>query len=677
MSTNRGGVRLASGSAQKHMTKVSNEQLHRAVTQFSSAILTMQSVDDLERLVVTLWVELQTLGLNVEYCGINIFHEDTRTLDFYGVHEAGLVMAEGIPFSSCLQCEGLPSLCEALQHFKEGKFYRYVMRTRELTDWINKIQQLGIRVTGPIPNPSDQPYNLIEVPFKGGTITLARKLEQPFDDEAMSIIQNLSQILSFGYARYEDLKKLEEQNQELKVGLAIDRVHVEVLAMERSEDWGKVLNVMRKELLGLGMKFTGCGINIIDEEEQRFRQHIILPAIVREKFKPSLPSRPIDSETDLYVVEHVMEPGRVPSAVAMEAFRNKTILRRVLEGEERARVAERSQRNMGFQVSPVDFYPRCLLDVPFSHGLIALSASTPEDLTVTDEKVLQQMAQAISVAYARFLDIQQLERKNRELKEAQMQLVQSAKLAAMGQLVAGVAHEINTPLGTINSNFDVTARALKILREEMARQPGGPSERAQTMITTLDSLTSVNQVACGRIIRIVRDLKNFARLDEADFKEVNLNENIESTLSLLQHELRDRIQVIRDFADLPPIPCYPNRLNQVFMNLLVNAIQSITGTGRIRIRTSLENHQVRVAISDSGCGINQEHLEKIFDPGFTTKGVGVGTGLGLSISARIVQDHRGSISVQSEVGKGTTFVISLPLPGAPEPTAATASDKRG
>ncbi len=284
-----------------------------------------------------------------------------------------------------------------------------------------------------------------------------------------------------------------------------------------------------------------------------------------------------------------MVPGKVPTPAAMEAWQNKTVLRRVLEGEELARVAERSSRSMGFEVSPLESYPRCLLDVPFSHGLIALSATQPEDLTRGDQKVLQQMAQAISVAYARFLDFEQLEKKNRELKEAQSQLVQSAKQAAMGQLVAGVAHEINTPLGTINSNFDVTARALNLVREELARQPAGLGEKSQQLFATIDSLMEVSRLACARIIRIVRDLRNFARLDEADFKEVNLNEGIESTLSLLQHELRGRIEVIRDLADLPPVPCYPNRLNQVFMNLLVNAIQSINGKGQIRVQTRLEN----------------------------------------------------------------------------------------
>ena len=660
------------------MTKASPEQVHKSVTQFSSAILTMQAVDDLERLVVALWVELQTLGLDIAYCGINIFHEAEQTLDFYGVHEGGLLIGQEIPFSLCFQCEGLPRLVEALQHFKEGKIFRYASSARDMTEWIGRLQETGIEVTGPIPLVSDEMYNIVEVPFNSGTMVLAR-LDSSFDDDSMSIIQSFGQILSFGYTRYEDLKKLERQNHELRVGLAIDRVHVKVLAMERAEDWGQVLNVMRKELLALGVKFTGCGINIIDEDAQRFRQHIILPSVVRKRYKPSLPSQPIDEETDLYVTEHVMIPGRVPTEAAMEAWRNKTILRRVLEGEELARVAERSSRNMGFEVSPLESYPRCLLDVPFSHGLIALSAIQPEDLTRADQKVLQQMAQAISVAYARFLDFEQLEKKNRELKEAQSQLVQSAKQAAMGQLVAGVAHEINTPLGTINSNFDVTARALNLVRDELARQPAGLGEKSQQLFATIDSLMEVSRLACARIIRIVRDLRNFARLDEADFKEVNLNEGLESTLSLLQHELRGRIEVIRDLAELPPVPCYPNRLNQVFMNLLVNAIQSITGKGQIRVQTRLENQQVRVAISDSGSGIKPEHLEKIFDPGFTTKGVGIGTGLGLSISARIIQDHRGSISVESEVGKGTIFVISVPLEGSVDPlhVESTAVQKPG
>jgi len=351
----------------------------------------------------------------------------------------------------------------------------------------------------------------------------------------------------------------------------------------------------------------------------------------------------------------------------MAAWKKREILRRILDAEEQQKMAARSRESMGFEISPDHeaAYPRYLLDIPFSAGLISLAASEPNDLREPDEAILVQMAQAISIAYTRFHDMQQLEKKNRELQETQAQLVQAAKLAAMGQLVAGVAHEINSPLGTINSNFDVMGRVLRRLQEESSNLPEASKQKTQKLMETIDPLMNLNRIACERIIHIVRDLKNFARLDEAEFKMADLNEGIETTLSLVGHELKDRIHVIKELSELPLVPCYPNRLNQVFMNLLINAYQSISGQGEIRISTALVDHEVRISISDTGSGIRKEHLDKIFDPGFTTKGVGVGTGLGLPISAQIVQDHKGSITVASEVGRGSTFTIALPIDNAP------------
>jgi signal transduction histidine kinase len=161
-------------------------------------------------------------------------------------------------------------------------------------------------------------------------------------------------------------------------------------------------------------------------------------------------------------------------------------------------------------------------------------------------------------------------------------------------------------------------------------------------------------------------LRNFARLDEAERKKADLHEGIESTLTLVAHELKGRVTVIKDFGDIPEIECYPNQLNQVFMNMLINASQAIEGEGEIRIRTWQQDGTIRIAISDSGKGIPPEFQSKVFDPGFTTKRAGLGTGLGLSICLKIVEDHGGRIELESNVGRGTTFTIVLPLEGAAE-----------
>ena len=237
------------------------------------------------------------------------------------------------------------------------------------------------------------------------------------------------------------------------------------------------------------------------------------------------------------------------------------------------------------------------------------------------------------------------------------QLVQSEKMAALGLLVAGVAHEINTPMGAINSNNDILTRAVAKIRKLLGPTP---DKEVGRLLVILEEVCGNNQVATERIMMIVRTLKNFARLDEAERKKVNIHEGIESTLTLLQHQLKNRIRVVKSFGKLPDLECFPNQLNQVFMNILVNAAQAIKGNGEIRIKTWREAGTVNIAISDTGVGIPSEHLSKIFDPGFTTKGVGLGTGLGLSICYKIIQDHHGRIEAESS-NQGTTFTITLPL----------------
>jgi PAS domain S-box-containing protein len=260
----------------------------------------------------------------------------------------------------------------------------------------------------------------------------------------------------------------------------------------------------------------------------------------------------------------------------------------------------------------------------------------------------------------------ELELTNRELRETQAQLVQSEKMAALGNLVAGVAHEINTPVGSIHANADVSRRALELIHAALEPKDGEPSLDQAKIRRAIDILTEANTTTCTateRIVRIVKSLRNFARLDEAEVKTVDIHEGLESTLTLVYHEYKRHIEVIREYGDLPKIACYPNQINQVFMNILVNAIHAIPDKGTITIRTRSLGDKVQVIFTDTGKGIPEENLEKIFDPGFTTKGVGVGTGLGLSIVYKIVQAHRGKIAVESTVGTGTTFTLTLPVDG--------------
>ncbi len=253
---------------------------------------------------------------------------------------------------------------------------------------------------------------------------------------------------------------------------------------------------------------------------------------------------------------------------------------------------------------------------------------------------------------------------NRHLHETQAQLVQSEKMASLGMLVAGIAHEINTPIGAVHSMHDTLQRALDKLRETLESSYGEWLERDAGLSRPLKVIAEASKViesGSTRVIEIVRRLRSFARLDEAELKKVDLHEGLEDTLSLIRHELKHSIQIKRNYGDLPPIACFPGRLNQVFLNLLINAKQAIRERGEITITTSQKDDEVHIVIEDTGTGIPHDNLSKIFDPGFTTKGVGVGTGLGLSIVYQIVQEHKGRIEVKSDPGKGTTFTVALPM----------------
>jgi two-component system NtrC family sensor kinase len=246
-------------------------------------------------------------------------------------------------------------------------------------------------------------------------------------------------------------------------------------------------------------------------------------------------------------------------------------------------------------------------------------------------------------------------------EETKAQLMQSEKMASLGLLVAGLAHEINTPLGAIHSNNDTMSKSVARIRQLLKKdQQLNDREHVMRVLDVLDELCRNTAIAAERLIGISGSLRDFTRRDEAAIQKVNIHEGLDKTLLIVQHKLKDRIRVEKRYGNVPMVDGHPNRLNQVFMNLLVNAAQAIPDRGTITISTSKKGAYAAIAISDDGVGIPAENLSKVFDPGFTTKGVGVGTGLGLSICYKIVQEHHGRIEVDSGP-RGTTFTIFLPL----------------
>jgi signal transduction histidine kinase len=281
----------------------------------------------------------------------------------------------------------------------------------------------------------------------------------------------------------------------------------------------------------------------------------------------------------------------------------------------------------------------------------------------------------------------ELLRRNNELTElnarlsmAQEQLMQSEKLASIGQLAAGVAHEINNPIGYVFSNFETLGtyigRMLTMFDSyQQAEASIGDaavlaSLRAQRASIDLDFLIedipvlmSESREGISRVRKIVQDLKDFSRVDaHQEWQWVNLHHGIDTTLNIVNNEVKYKADIVKEYGDIPEVECLPSQINQVIMNIVVNAAQAIAGPrGQITIRTGAAGEQVWIEIADTGCGIPKAIQSRIFDPFFTTKPIGSGTGLGLSLSYGIIQKHRGRIDVQSEPGVGTVFRIALPI----------------
>jgi two-component system NtrC family sensor kinase len=300
-------------------------------------------------------------------------------------------------------------------------------------------------------------------------------------------------------------------------------------------------------------------------------------------------------------------------------------------------------------------------------------------LTLSVERGLERRSlQRTARVYKDHLECQNIElaESKTELERLQAQLVHTEKMASLGQLAAGIAHELNNPAGFIYGNMDLLGDYLAQLQSLLSIYdrvvlPADALQsvnslkaeiRYERLVDDLDSILADCREGAERICDVVKNLRLFSRLDEAEIKRVDVHSGIDSTVRLLSRYFSGgQVTLRREYGDLPSIQCYAGQLNQVWMNLLVNAAQAVPDRGEVSISTRLEQDSVVVDISDTGTGIPEDQLSRIFNPFFTTKPVGEGTGLGLSISYGIIERHGGTIAVVSEMGTGTTFTVRIPI----------------
>jgi len=309
---------------------------------------------------------------------------------------------------------------------------------------------------------------------------------------------------------------------------------------------------------------------------------------------------------------------------------------------------------------------------PFPFGEVSGGGARTMIVTIHDATELKNAAEELTRKNLR------LNEAFAALKRSQAKILRQERMASIGQLAAGVAHEISNPIGFINSNLSTLGKYLSRLSGFLAAQTeciaaGAPPEQAESVrrrqaslkidyiVKDLEDLVRESLEGAEHVQSIVADLKSFSRVDESDYREADINECLRSTINIVWNEIKYKATLKKELGEIPRTRCYPQQMNQVFMNLLVNAAHAIEQKGVITVRSREEDGYVCVTVADTGRGIPEENLNRIFEPFFTTKEAGKGTGLGLSITYDIVKKHNGEITVRSEPGKGTVFTVRIPV----------------
>jgi len=635
-------------------------QIETALEKVSARTIAMRSSSELAETSAVLFHELKELGINAIRTGVGIFDEANDAIEIWGTTVSD--SQEVIKILDYVSLQIHPVFENTSQARKQKKpFALTVLNGAEVKQYY---QTMSMFHTMPLHAQHHEIEFFYSFFFSQGTLNVTTS--QPLTDEENKVIILFAKVFGLIYIRFLELLKAEEQAMEAFRQSALDRIRAEIASMRTANDLNRIIPLIWKELVNLGVPFSRCGIFIINETEHLVHAYMSTPegaslAVLHLSF------------TSTATIQKVVENWR-QQKVYTEQWNRQQFQDWVESLFEQGQIKEIQE----YQLEESSEEGLSLQFIPFSQGMLYVGGSQPVDGFQID--LVTSLADSFSVAYARYEDFKQLEdAKNRievtlsELKATQSQLIQSEKMASLGELTAGIAHEIQNPLNFVNNFSEVNTELIDELKKELAV---GNRQLAEEIADDVKANSEKINHHGKRADAIVKGMLQHSRSSSGVKEPTDINALCDEYRRLSYHGLRAKDKnfnatIKTDFDEsIGNINIVPQDIGRVILNLITNAFYVVNEKSKhgiagyepsVEVHTKKEGNKVLVSVKDNGNGIPQKILDKIFQPFFTTKPTGQGTGLGLSLSYDIVKAHGGEIKVESKEVEGSEFIIELPL----------------
>jgi signal transduction histidine kinase len=634
-------------------------KIEAALEKVRGKALAMYSSQDLSSTASMVFSELRKLGINPLRCGVGMMNKKSRKVALYTATTSAA--SDSLALIGWVMLAGHPVLDNIYGSLISGKDYFPVLKGKQLKAYYNKLLS-GLSLPSIPDGHRDEEYGHF-FPFADGC--LYAWSEKRYDETEIRILKRFASVIDLTFRRYIELQKSEASARDAIREASLDRIRAEIASMRTTNDLKRITPLIWNELTVLGVPFIRCGVFIIDEQEQLIHTHL---STADGKALATF-SLQFDSEG---IGQNVLPAWRKKQVATIHwtkkefaAYTQNLVNQGTVKSRERY----------------VTEHPDTSLDLhflPFLQGMLYVGNIAP--LTVDEMNLVQSLADAFASAYARYEDFNKLEAAKQEvektltqLKSAQTKLIQSEKMASLGELTAGIAHEIQNPLNFVNNFSEVSAELIDDLEAELDK---GDTAEAKAIAADIKQNLEKIRHHGKRADGIVKGMLQHSRSASGEKQSTNINALADEFLRLSYHGLRAKdktfnVEMVTHFdPDLPKIDVIPQDIGRVMLNLFNNAFYAVhqkqkTAGGRykpeVTVKTARENGQVVISVKDNGNGIPDGIKNKIMQPFFTTKPTGEGIGLGLSISYDIVvKGHGGAVELDTKENEFTEFIISLP-----------------